>query len=74
MLDLFDHKTIGLFCLLNDECKLRNPSLENFVRSLKNSWEKQTMAPIKWNTMSQRTETTFLIQHFTADVRYATVC
>lgn len=53
---------------------MRNPSMTNFARSLKNSWEKQTKAPIKWSTLVQTPETTFVIRHFTSDVRYATVC
>lgn len=72
--DLFDHKSIGIFSLLNDECKLRKPSVENFGSNLKNSWGTQKMSPIKWINPRKKSEDTFLISHFTSDVQYATVC
>lgn len=73
ILDLFHHKSRGIFSILNDECKLQNPSMQNFGSNLKNSWEKAETS-ITWNFRGQHSETTFLIRHFASEVRYSTVC
>lgn len=72
-LDLFDNKSIGIFSLLDDECKFRNPSVKNFACKLKSSWITPKMVPINWNNPRQKSDDTFLIRHFTSDVHYATV-
>lgn len=72
ILDLFDHKSRGLFSILNDECKFKSPSTQNFASNLKNAWEKPGTL-ITWNFCGQKSETTFVIRHFSSDVRYSTV-
>lgn len=73
ILDLFHHKSRGIFSLLNDECKFQNPSMQNFASNLKSLWEKDKTS-ITWNFNGQNVKTTFSIRHFSSDVRYSTVC
>lgn len=70
--DLFHNKTKGIFTLLTDECRLQKPSVGNFSRNLM-EWEKDLNAPISWNIRGRKSESIFLIRHFTSDVTYSTV-
>lgn len=70
ILDLF-HR--GIFSVLNDECKFQHPSMQNFVSNLKSACQKNETA-ITWNFSGPKSENTFLIRHFSSDVRYSTVC
>lgn len=75
MLDAFHNKTKGIFTLLNDECTLKTPSIDNFTNSLKNAWREEKSSPISWNVLGQKSkDNPFLIRHFTNDVVYSTVC
>lgn len=75
MSDVFDNKTKGLFTLLNDECTLQRPSTENFANNLNKAWQNDRLAPIKFRIHGHKSNLNiFLIQHFTNDVIYATVC
>lgn len=74
-IDICHNKTRGLFTLLNDECVLQKPSIENFANNLKNAWQKDAGAPISWNINGKKSPgNVFLIRHFTNDVIYSTVC
>lgn len=73
--DLFDNKAKGVFTLLNDECSLQRPSSDNFENNLKKAWHEDKIAPIKFRIPGNKSETNiFLVQHFTNDVIYSTVC
>lgn len=76
-LELFDHKSIAIFSLLDDECKIREPSVQNFtykLRTVSNNNHTVVADPnlraIKW---LHNSENNFIIRHFAGDVRYSTV-
>lgn len=72
ILDVFHHKSKGIFTLLNDECTLKRPSIENFANRLKNAWKRDESTPVLWDQKSR--ENMFLIRHFTNNVTYSMVC
>lgn len=73
-LDLFHNKSKGLFTLLNDECALQRPSVENFKNMLKIAWQRDVAAPISWVIRQKNSnEDVFLIRHFTDNVIYSSV-
>lgn len=45
--DPFDNKSKGFSTLLNDECTLQRPSIENYVNNLNKAWQNDKRAPIK---------------------------
>lgn len=75
--DIFDHKKMGIFTLLDSECIMREPSTEKFMDRLVCTWEKHTafnrtnMSHLK---KFQLTKNSFIIRHFAGDVPYSTVC
>lgn len=74
ILDVFHNKTKGIFTLLNDECILKSPSIENFANSLKSAWKEDNNSPISWEIRRQKSnENMFSIRHFTNDVTYSAV-
>lgn len=65
----------GLFTLLNDQCTIQNPSIEDFTNNLKKAWQKDKTGPISWKSNGRMSkENIFIIRHFTSDVIYSTVC
>lgn len=71
-LELFEHKTFGIFQLLDDECKMKQPSLKNFMFSV-NSRHMITKFPALLPNRPKTEQNCFMIRHFTRDVHYTTV-
>lgn len=75
--DLYENSTTGIFCLLGNECKVKNPSLENFTRNVYRNWEGHSaFVAIKPSIKDSKYLTStngFIIRHFAGDVTYATV-
>lgn len=62
--------------MINNECILQRPSVENFSNNLKNAWHRHlNTAPISWNIRGQQSKgnNIFTIRHFANDVIYSTV-
>lgn len=76
-LDLFDHKSRGIFSLLNDECKIAQPNVQNFTTNLRSIYENQKSDTIDPNLKAihwlHSPENAFVIRHFAGNVRYTTV-
>lgn len=67
-LDLFEEKTLGIFHLLDNECKLKQPNLKNFKHAV--------IATHKNKIIQERAKTElngFTIRHFAQDVQYCCV-
>lgn len=76
-LELFDHKLKGIFPILNDECKVREPNVENFTLKLRSSPHNpkldeanSSLRAINWPRNSKNA---FIIRHFAGNVLYSTV-
>lgn len=70
-LELFDHISNGIFPLLDDVCKTREPSVKIFVQNLRTAWNQNSkLKIIDWQCKS---ESTFTIHHFAGPVCYSTV-
>lgn len=67
-LDLLENKTFGIFQLLDDECKLRQPSLTNFVHTVKATHKNKLIPNRAKNELNS-----FTIRHFAQDVQYCCV-
>lgn len=74
-LDVFDHKSIGIFPLLDDECKIREPSVRNFTYKLRSMCDSSHVVDPNLRVMNclHNPENTFIIRHFAGAVRYSTV-
>lgn len=74
LLDLYHNKSKGLFNLLNDECSLKIPSVQNFTNKLANEWNQGGRAsPISWEIPGEKSRNVFLIRHFMNNVVYSMV-
>lgn len=78
-LDFFEHKTKGLFCLLEDECKLPKPSNERFLETVLNVCKEHQAFVLPKRSFQKSTSKTpstvyeFVIRHFSRDVTYSAV-
>lgn len=73
--ELFDQKPCGIFSLLDDECKLKEPSVENFSSKLHFTWNNSDLKPssskaIKFDHIDSKK---FAVNHFAGPVHYSTV-
>lgn len=68
--EIFDHKVHGIFTSLNDKCKLRRASNNDFIRKLK-EWNHPDISFPKGFGVYSNEE--FVIRHFACEVRYQTV-
>lgn len=74
--DLFENRNTGIFSLLDDECKMRDPKLENFMQNFKSmhsSCPACSFFPSICSKYPQSTQNEFLIQHFARKVYYNSV-
>lgn len=72
-LDIFDHKTNGIFSLLNDECILSDLSTEKFTAKVCRIWNGNESFSSS-NEHGCSTAQCFIIRHFSCNVAYSTVC
>lgn len=74
ILDVFEHKHMGLFALLNDNCKISTESI-NFVRILCKSWTNGSIVinPTSKDMVGRKIDSCFIIRHFANDVLYDAV-
>lgn len=73
---LLEHKTFGIFQLLDDECKLKQPNLGNFMLSVSSRHKDCKMLSTLTTSLSNRAKTEqegFVIRHFARNVHYTTV-
>lgn len=68
ILDLFEHKSEGIFALLEDECKKRAISSLNLINTIVGTCSRKKMFSLPKVKSSD-----FIIQHFAEHVRYSTV-
>lgn len=66
--DVFDHKTEGIFCLLEDECKKANSSSTNFIKCVAEICSRKPTI-----TLSKINALDFTIHHHTKPVSYSSV-
>lgn len=74
--ELFDHKSKGIFSLLDDESKVREPSVQNFTSKLRSVWDNHSdVADLNLRAINllHTPKNTFTIRHFAGVVRYSTV-
>lgn len=65
-IDVFENRSEGIFSLLEDECKKRDPSSVNFAHTILSKSKPMLILPkIK--------SSEFIIRHCTKDVSYSTV-
>lgn len=72
-LDIFDHKTKGIFSLLNDECIRSDSSTEKFTAKVCSIWNGNESFSSS-NEQGRSTTQCFIIRHFSCNVSYSTVC
>lgn len=66
-LDVFDHKTLGIFTLLEDECKKQKPKSEHFISQFRTERSKY---PNPRLSLPPTVENEFVVRHFAKDVQY----
>lgn len=59
---MFENKVFGIFQILDNECKLKEPKLKNFVNAV-NEKHKKKLAPNRANAALN----SFTIRHFAQD-------
>lgn len=71
---------MGIFALLDDECKVPEPNVENFTYKLRTIWNEDMNVKnpkscvIDWHVDWSRTsKNSFIIRHFSGDVKYSTM-
>lgn len=69
-IDLIDDKRSGIFALLNNETKLKLPSVSNFTLNVHSAWKSSNVLAL---SRDKKTEEGFTIQHFANKVSYNTV-
>lgn len=72
-LDLLENKTFGIFTLLDNQCKMKNPNLMNFVNTVKSTHQNsQVFTEVRPNPAKTECNS-FIVRHFAHDVQYTTV-
>lgn len=71
-----EHKTEGIFAILEDESKRRVPSADNFMNTIASVCSKKMMFEVPLptrNNLLTDTKNCFIIQHFAGKVTYSSV-
>lgn len=69
--DLFQMVGTGILNILDDECKLLNPSVHNFICNVHNT-NKTSQKLVQENRSPENTS--FTVRHFVCNVTYDSVC
>lgn len=72
--DLLENKSFGIFQLLDNECKMKQPSLKNFMHIVNVTYKNSHLFPKLLPNRANTELNSFIIRHFAQDVQYTTVC